>query len=121
MTRYTVLSLADDMGHYGSGLTLDEAFVRLMALAETDYRFERDGEVMRLTLAPRLAPQAVAIVASNPQLAALMNLEYLSRMPGDEDARTHLKLQAVKGGMKQYIAVTDEYFRQEEQGNPYAA
>src|ERR1700683_299814 len=48
---YTVVSAADDEGAQGSGLTLAEAFTRMMAFARCDYAFGRSNGDMHLSLA----------------------------------------------------------------------
>src|SRR5665213_1012829 len=49
---YTVYSLADEDRQQGSGMTLAEAFAKMMALAHCNYAFGRFEGDMRLTVTP---------------------------------------------------------------------
>ncbi len=64
---YTVRHLASQAEMEARGLSLDEAFARLMALSERQYRFVRTGWQMHLlmTSPPPEAPDFVSWASSN--------------------------------------------------------
>ena len=118
MTRYTVLSLEDDADHHGTGLSVDEAFARIMALTETDYVFARDHGVMRLFLtSPELRKGEPFDYDSD--FGRLQNPDFRSPNPDDSAARQDIMLQAISGTRDGYFAVSDERYAQEETKNAY--
>jgi hypothetical protein len=83
--RYTVLSLATNEPK-AVGLTLDEAFARIMALCERHYAFARVGRVMRLYVST----------------ADLGEPEFDSDLPTDIYARRAIKAQVCDHGLGRY-------------------
>jgi len=83
--RYTVLSLIADEPK-AIGLTLDEAFARIMALSERHYVFARVGRVMRLYVST----------------ADLGEPEFESDLPTDIYARRAIKAQVCEHGLGRY-------------------
>lgn len=84
--RYTVLPLDDLAEPEAVGLTLDEAFARIMALCERHYTFARVGRVMRLYLST----------------ADLGEPEFESDLPTDIYARRAIKAQVCEHGLGRY-------------------
>ncbi len=116
MTRYTVGSLEDAVQHHGAGLSVDEAFVRIMALTETEYVFARDDGVMRLFLTNREARKGEPF-SDDPEFERLQNPDFRSPNPDDSTARQDIMLQAISGGRDGYFAVSDKRYAQEEAKN----
>jgi hypothetical protein len=83
--RYTVLPLTRDEPE-AVGLTLDEAFARIMALCERQYIFRRTGLVMRLYMSE----------------ANLGEPEFESDLPTDMYARRAIKAQVCEHGLGRY-------------------
>jgi len=78
------------------GLTLDEAFVRMMALSDRVYRFTRTGWAMQLLM--------TNVAGSEP--------EFLSHATNDLVARQEIKKQVCNHGLGQFEFMTDsEYVR----------
>ena len=88
------------------GLTLEEAFVRLMAWAETDYVFSRIEGIMLLQLLPTRSFSELTLLdpdraADRRSLRALCPL-YQSEKRDDCEARRDLMLQAVATAQRGY-------------------
>ncbi len=93
------------------GLTLDEAFARLMAWAELDYVFSRIEGIMLLQLVPTRSFPDLALldpdrVADRQVLRAQFPL-YQSEKLSDRDARRDLMLQAIRAGQRGYSVRED--------------
>jgi hypothetical protein len=106
MARYKVIGPdSEDQAH---GLSLEEAFARIMALAGTEYHFARHKGLMRLHLArncrfmdlPFLDPDRPA----ERQLLREIWPLYQSDNPDDPAARRELMLQAIEKGRDSYHA-----------------
>lgn len=116
MARYTVLSLENDADHHGAGLSVDEAFARIMALTETDYVFARDHGVMRLFLTNGELRKGEPF-DYDQEFERLQNPDYRSPNTDDGAARQDIMLQAISGGRDGYFAVSDERCAQVEVKN----
>lgn len=99
---YTVISVDDDNGHLGSGLTLTEAFVRLMALAYCDYLFHRVNRVMYIE------------IEHHDQTRDAYIQQYKSHLADDAMARMAIMRDFVRAGFGSFCVVTDELWRQDE-------
>jgi hypothetical protein len=110
--RYTVFDLEEDWGNDAPGLTLEEAFARLMALAECDYSFARDGAEMRL-LFQRRQPQPEIGFASD-DWTDFMNPDFRSAVADDNEARRSIMEQMIDHGLGHYCVVPDERYRAEQ-------
>jgi hypothetical protein len=106
MARYKVIGPDfEDMAH---GLSLEEAFARMMALAGSEYHFARHKGTMRLHLTrncrfmdmPFLDPDK----PGDRELLRSMWPLYRSDNPDDAGARRELMLQAIKHGRDNYFA-----------------
>lgn len=84
--RYNVLPLQGDQEPKAIGLTLEEAFARIMALSERQYLFSRTGRVMRLYMSD----------------ANLGEPEFESDLPTDMYARRAIKAQVCEHGLGRY-------------------
>jgi hypothetical protein len=84
--RYTVRPLDDLSEPMAIGLTLEEAFARIMALCERQYVFSRTGRVMRLYMSD----------------ANLGEPEFESDLPTDMYARRAIKAQVCEHGLGRY-------------------
>ena len=102
---YTVYSLTDEDGAQASGLTLSEAFARMMALAQCDYAFGRFSGDVHLTLRPADAPDSFP--AEPPP-------ECRSKLMDDAMARAEIMRRVLKNGYGGYRIVTDEDWQREE-------
>jgi hypothetical protein len=111
---YTIFDLRKDQGHEGAGLTLHEVFVRLYALAERNYRFERVDGVLRLSCS-RNEPKPVPafFIHRHLEYEFSRNPTFESRNPNEEEARRELMAVAIKHGLDTYCVVTDEKYRRE--------
>ena len=110
MNGYAVFSLADDEGHYGSGLTLTEAFTRMMAFAECDFLFHRVDGVMHLTLHHR--EELPEEYRRDPALQAHYFPEHRSTL-ADAMARAEIMRKFLNTGFKGYHIVTDASLREQ--------
>jgi hypothetical protein len=106
MARYKVIGPdVEDMAH---GLSLEEAFARMMALAGTECIFSRHKGTLLLHLTrtrpfvdlPFLDPDR----PGDRELLRSMWPLYQSDIPDDADARRELMLQAIKRGRDNYFA-----------------
>lgn len=104
--NYTVVSTADDEGVQGSGLTLAEAFARMMAFARCDYAFGRSNGDMHLSLAQ--SDDAPEGYDTEPPPALR------SKLLDDTKARTEIMRRFVNHGVNGYRIVTDEDWQREE-------
>lgn len=103
---FTVFSPADEDGAQASGLTLTEAFARMMALSKCDYSFGRFNGDYVLTLTPADAPESFP---TEPPPACR------SKQLDPDKARMEIMRRFLKHGMGGYRIVTDEDFQREEQ------
>jgi hypothetical protein len=103
---YTVFSALDDDGARGSGLTLSEAFARMMAFAHCDYAFGRFNGDMHLTVTP--ADDASGGFEAEPRP------ECRSKLLNNEMARAEIMRRFLKRGVNGYRIVTDEEWQREE-------
>jgi hypothetical protein len=83
---YTLLPLIPGTEPPAAGLTLEEAFTRIMALCERHYTFARVGRVMRLYVSD----------------AAVGEPEFESDVPIDAYARRAIKAQVCEHGLGRY-------------------
>ena len=109
---YTVYSLADEDRHQGSGMTLAEAFAKLMALAHCNYAFGRFEGDMRLTVTP--LDDVPEEYLHDPAIRARMFPEYRSKFLDDQIARNDLMRRFLKYGLGGYFITSDEEFAREE-------
>lgn len=107
--RYTVFDLEEDWGNEAPGLTLEEAFARLMALAGCDYSIARDGGEMRL-LFQRRQPQP-EIGFADAEWMDFMNPDFRSAVVDDNEARRNVMEQMIEHGFGNYRVVPDEQYR----------
>ena len=109
---YTVFSPTDYEGAHGSGLTLPEAFARMMALAHCNYAFGRFEGDLRLTVTPM--GDVPEEYLTDPAIRARMFPEYRSKFQDDEIARNDLMRRFLKHGLGGYHVVSDEEYAREE-------
>jgi hypothetical protein len=102
---YTVFSPMDEYGAQASGLSLAEAFTRMMALARCDYAFGRFNGDMVLTLTP--ADAAESFPQEPPP-------ECKSKQLDNERARAEIMRRFLKHGFGGYRMLTDEDWQREE-------
>jgi hypothetical protein len=102
---FTLIPLAPELGTVGPGLTLAEAFTRLMAVAGRDYMFFRTGWVMHL-----VSPQKPA---GEP--------EFESSLSVDGQARAAIMRQVCDHGLGLFRIVPDEQFHRGMAGHERAA
>ena len=103
---YTVVSAADDEGAQGSGLTLAEAFTRMMAFARCDYAFGRSNGDMHLSLAQSDDAPEGYDTEPPPVLR--------SKLLDDVRARAEIMRRFVNHGVNGYRIMTDEDWLREE-------
>lgn len=94
---YTICSKRPDLEADVGGLTVQEAFTRIMALEGLDYSFTRTGRVMHLLLS-KAVPDAP---------------EFLSAIAVDALARNAIMAQVCCHGFGQYRVIPDEQYRLE--------
>jgi len=94
---FTLIPLDPQLGTAAPGLTLLEAFTRLMALAGRDYMFFRTGWVMHM-VSPRKPPDEP---------------EFESPLAVDAQARASIMRQVCDHGLGLFRVVPDEQFCQE--------
>jgi hypothetical protein len=104
---YTVMSVVGDEGAQGSGLTLPEAFARMMAFARCDYAFSRFNGDMHLSIT-QAEDQAEGYDTDPPPALR-------SKLMDDAKARAETMRRFVKHGINGYRILTDEDWRREEQ------
>lgn len=103
---FTIVSAMDDEGAQGSGLTLPEAFVRMMAFARCDYAFGRFNGDMVLTMTA--ADDASQGYDTEPPPSCR------SKLLDDAKARAEIMRRFVRHGVNGYRIVTDEDWEREE-------
>lgn len=103
---YTVFSVTDVDGAQGSGLTLSEAFARLMAFARCDYAFSRVNGDMHLSLTQADDVSDCDNAEPPPALR--------SKLLDDARARTEIMRRFVNRGVNGYRIMTDEDWQREE-------
>ena len=102
---YAVFHITEDERRAGTGLTLTEAFTRMMALAHCDYIFHRVGGVMHLELHHwDIVPDAYR---DDPELRDRYFPEHESRLVDNAMARVEIMRKVVCTGFKGYLAVRD--------------
>jgi hypothetical protein len=94
---YTVRSIPSDITTDARGLTLTEAFCRIMALMGRHYAFARTGRVMHLMMTD--------VGSDEP--------EFLSEFSTDETARNAIMAQVCAHGLGRFRVITDEQYRLE--------
>jgi len=99
---YAVFHSSDDT-QPGLGLSLVEAFTRVMVLAECDYIFHRVDGVMHLELQHW---ESVPECHNDAELQARYYPEYCSMLVDDAMARADIMRKLVLAGFKGYHAVT---------------
>ncbi len=100
---YTVYSPMDEDGAQASGLSLTEAFARMMALARYDYAFGRIQGDLVLSLTP-----ADGDLPIEPPPGCR------SKLQDSERARAEIMRRFLKSGIGGYRMVTDEDWQREE-------
>jgi hypothetical protein len=93
--RFTLVPLAPELGIPAPGLTLAEAFTRLMAIAGRDYMFFRTGWVMHMA-SPQKQP-------GEPDFESSLSI--------DAHARADIMRQVCDHGLGLFRTVPDEQFR----------
>jgi hypothetical protein len=103
---YTLIPLTPNAGTLAPGLTLMEAFMRLMAVAERDFMFFRTGGwVMHL-----VTPQKPS---DEPNFESTLSV--------DAQARTAIMRQVCEHGLGLFRMVKNEEFHRERVGHERAA
>jgi hypothetical protein len=103
---YTVVSMVDDEGAQGSGLTLAEAFTRMMAFAHCNYAFGRSQGDMHLSLTQQDDVPQGYDTEPPPALR--------SKLLDDVRARTEIMRRFVNRGVNGYRIMTDQDWQREE-------
>jgi hypothetical protein len=104
---YAVFHISDEE-HAGIGLTLAEAFTRIMALSHCDYIFHRIDGVMHLDVHHR-DPVLEFFGCDEHELRARYYPDYQSRLVDDAMARAEIMRKFVIAGFKGYHVVRDNY------------
>ena len=94
---YTVRAEPADILTDARGLTLQEAFTRIMALMGREYAFARTCRVMHLMM--------TGVKEGEP--------EFLSEFTTDETARNAIMAQVCAHGFGRFRVITDEQYRSE--------
>jgi hypothetical protein len=94
---YTVRTIPADILTDARGLTLQEAFARIMALMGREYAFARTCRVMHLMM--------TGVKEGEP--------EFLSEFTTDETVRNAIMAQACAYGFGRFRVITDEQYRSE--------
>ena len=102
---YTVI---DDEGAQGSGLTLPEAFARMMAFARCEYGFGRFNGDMVLTITQTDDTPEGHETEPPPALR--------SKLLDNDKARAEIMRRFLKHGINGYRIMTDEDWQREERG-----
>ena len=97
---YTVSPLPSRQHAEARGLTLDEAFVRMMALGERHYTFTRTGGVMQLLMTNSPADEPL----------------FLSHATNDAVARQDIKGQVCRHGLGLFSVMKDWEFAARQAG-----
>jgi hypothetical protein len=93
--RFTLIPLDPEQGTIAPGLTLREAFTRLMAVAGRDYMFFRTGWVMHMASLQKRPGEP----------------EFESSLSLDSHARAAIMRQVCDHGLGLFRMVPDEQFR----------
>ena len=104
---YAVFHISNDQ-HAGIGLTLAEAFTRIMALSHCDYIFHRIDRVMHLDL-HHTDPVPECFGDNEHELRARYYPHYESRLVDDAMARAEIMRKFVLAGFMGYHVVRDNY------------
>jgi hypothetical protein len=107
--RYTVFDMQEDWGNEAPGLTLEEAFARLMALAGCDYSFARDGAEMRLLFQCRQSQPEIGF--PDDEWMDFMNPDFRSAVADDTEARRSIMEQMIDNGLGHYCVMSDDRYR----------
>jgi hypothetical protein len=94
---HTVRTIPADILTDARGLTLQEAFTRIMALMGREYAFARTCRVMHLMM--------TGVKEGEP--------EFLSEFTTDETARNAIMAQVCAYGFGRFRVITDEQYRSE--------
>lgn len=94
---YTVRSIPPDPATDARGLSLREAFVRIMALMGREYAFGRTCRIMHLMM--------TGVEPDEP--------EFLSEFATDETARNAIMAQVCAYGFGRFRVITDEEYQRE--------
>jgi hypothetical protein len=103
---FTVVSMVGDEGALGSGMTLAEAFTRMMVFARCEYAFGRFNGDMRLSLTQ--ADDASDGYETEPPPALR------SKLLDDQRARAEIMRRFVNRDLNGYRILTDEDWQREE-------
>lgn len=103
---YTVVSMTDEDGAQGSGLTLPEAFARMMAFARCDYMFGRREGDMYLSIVRSDDAADASEMDPPPALR--------SKLLDDAKARAEIMRRFVRHAVSGYCIMTDEDWHREE-------
>ena len=95
-----------------SGLTLNEAFTRMMALAHCGYRFYRDGSVMRLEITQLDPPTDEEL--RDPYFIEEYYPDYRSTLADNEMARLDIMRRFLTRGMNGHLIREDSDFRRHQ-------
>lgn len=101
---YTLRQIPADPRSDARGLTLDEAFVRMMGLTGRAYRFTRTGWAMQLLLTE---PPG--------------DVDFLSHATNDAIARQDIKRQVCQHGLGAFTLMTDAEYANQSAGEKLAA
>jgi hypothetical protein len=104
---YSVVSVVGDEGANASGLTLPEAFARMMAFARCDYAFSRFNGDMLLSITQADDESEGYDTEPPPALR--------SKLLDDAKARAEIMRRFVRHGINGYRILADEEWRREEQ------
>jgi hypothetical protein len=96
--RFTLLPVDPRQGTIGPGLTLQEAFTRLMAIAGRDYMFFRTGAWVMHLVSPEKGPGEA---------------DFESSLSIDSHARADIMRQVCDHGLSLFRMVPDEQYQQE--------
>jgi hypothetical protein len=94
---YTVRTIPPDIRSDARGLSLSEAFARIMALMDRRYAFARTARVMHLMMTRVEEGES----------------EFLSEFATDETARNAIMAQVCAYGFGRFRVMTDEDYRRE--------
>src|ERR1700744_2406146 len=97
--RFTLLPLDPRLATIAPGLTLLEAFTRLMAIAERDYMFFRTGGWVMHLVSPNKVP-------GEPDFESSLSI--------DAQARAAIMRQVCDHGLGLFRMIPDEQFRAEQ-------
>ena len=92
---YTIRTIPPSLKTDARGLTLEEAFVRIMALADRQYMFTRTARVMHLMMTNTAEGEP----------------EFLSEVAVDAHARRAIMAQVCDHGLGLFTVITDEQYR----------